>query len=286
MNEQLVSDIVRRALAPEPVSQDGTPREETPIQERLRLLNNALGSTNNRVAEQQAKLAALKKEIDDYRLLVERMKDRAVEGERLAKLVAPAAAPVSAAAAPDFPVPLQIRLDPVETVPAFEVQPAQTPLAYVPAVPHPWLRFAPYAAVAGLALLLHVGSALRERQAVPSLRVVEPPPPAAETAAVEPAAEEVSDQVVLALVHDFVPPGGSRSLAEILGEELESPATDSPWTITRVDETTTLVSFRPYGEVLESGPVYEFAVNAKTGAVQASPETLANLRGGDVAAIQ
>jgi hypothetical protein len=313
VSRDIVADIVRNALAPEPCAQDGRPRE-TPLEERLRLLHNALGDTKQRVGEQQAKLDTLRAELDEYRALMERVKEKAVALERAAAALPappPPAAASTAPAAKDFGYVTEISAQPIPSaapapLPSIPLDAAAgsvpledfRPMAGIPPrrldeaiTPRlSWRQFVPYAAIAvfGVAMSLAVTRrppepaqvTLKTASVPPPSLLDEPPAPAAAAAADTPAPpDEESNAEVLALVSSFVPPGGRRSVAEILGPELDDPSTESPWTIMRVDEHTTLVSLRPYGEILDGAPVYEFTVDPAAKTVTAGPETLANLRG-------
>ena len=312
MSRDIVADIVRRALAPEPVSEDGR-LLETPLEQRLRLLHNALGGTQQKVLAQQQKLETLRRELDEYRALMEQVKQRAVAAERAAKLVEPAAAvAVAAPVLPPAPAPAEapvdlVRLPEVVPVtvpvgqgmtitvgslcsaaesPAPAPRPEEVPVPVSAALPAGRFAWLPYAALAAVGLSLSLGLSWRE-PARASLKVAAVPPPAAAAPTLS-AAAQISDEEAnieaLALVYSFVPPGGKRSVQDLLGPEISAPASESPWNIMRVDEKTTLVSFRPYGDVLETAPVYEFVVDPVAKTVTASPETLANLKGSAVAA--
>jgi hypothetical protein len=314
MSRDIVADIVRRALAPEPVSADGRPLE-TPLEQRLRLLHNALGGTQQRVLAQQQKLEKLRQELDDYRALMEKVKQRAVDAERCAAMVsaapspAPAAAPVPEPAPaaeelsgdlvriPNF-VPIDVVVPETTTItlgslqvpsPLSEIrEPAPVHAAVAISIPAARLSLAwlPYAALAAIGLSLSLGMSWRQQPASVALKLAPVPPPSVTSTltAESQISEEESNSETLALVYAYVPPGGKRSVQELLGPELSSSSSESPWTIMRVDDKTTLVSFRPYGEVLESAPVYEFVVDPVGKTVSASPETIASLNGGSVAA--
>lgn len=104
-----------------------------------------------------------------------------------------------------------------------------------------------------------------------------PAAPASEEAS---RAEEEANVEALRLVYDYRPAGSSLSVRELLGPEIvaSSESEASPWVVTRDEDGSVLVTFRPYGEILENAPVYEFEVDLGAKTVRASNETALSLK--------
>lgn len=81
---------------------------------------------------------------------------------------------------------------------------------------------------------------------------------------------------ILDLVYGYRPPASKQSVQEILAPELirASESSDSPWVFVKLDDGKTLVSLRPYGEVLANLPAYEFVVDPVAKTVTPSAETM------------
>jgi hypothetical protein len=263
MARDILSEIAFNALAPAPEGQ-------SPLEERLKLLADALEYTRRRVEQQNGRMDQLRRDMAAYSALVTRIESASNEARRLVSLLPP---PRQADAGP--------------TAEPFSMPPnAVSVLAAAPAVRLPLTSFIPYAAIAALAAMLSVLASHRPARA--SLPAAAVPPPAAISLSLDRAAtalqsEDENGTEVLSLVYSYVPPGSRRTVRDILGPELDSAA-NSPWTIIRVDARTTLVSFRPYSEALETAPAYEFSVDTVAKTVTPSDETVQNLRGNQIAA--
>lgn len=217
--------------------------QQTHLEKKLHALYDTLGSTRERAQSQQRQLETLQQGLRDYRVFVERMKERAALAEK-----------------------------------AIDLLTIQPPL---PAAAPRSLSWLPYVALAVVGVSLSFGASWR-KPARPALRLAAVPVPSSAQDK-RPTPDEESNDEVLSLVYAFVPPGGRQRVQDVLKPELEASSGGSPWVIVHVDDKTALVSFRPYGESLETAPVYEFVVDTADKTVIASPETIVNLKGGDIA---
>lgn len=279
MSRDIVAEIVRRALEPQAAAIGEAVPGESPIEERLRLLRNSLEATRERLNRQDLELARLREQVSGYTSAVDEAKQRlrSIETQAWA---------LRSAAPPPQPRP--------------RPQPAQAPQAAVVAAPVPaprpellaaivrpparsWPTALPYAALA-LASMTAAFLATRPQAPRPRLSINAVPPPMAQTVreaseAVSTIADDLGNADILSLVYSYVPPGSARNVRDLLSQQIES-APGSPWVFARVDEKTTLVSFRPRGD---EAAAYEFVVDPASKLVSPSPETLRNLAGITVA---
>ena len=281
MSRDIVAEIVRRALEPQAAVLGEAVAGESPIEERLRLLRESLEASRERLARQDLELARLREQVGGFASSVDDVRRRlhAVETQRWALRETPkpsvkpplptaASRPVAAA----VPAPAIVRPSPVQH--ALAAAPAARATSWVPA-----LTYAVFAAAALAAV-----AATRVKPARARLTIADVPPPMAGAirepdAPVSTIADDLANADVLTLVYAYVPPGGTRSVRDILARQIES-APGSPWVFARVDAKTTLVSFRPQGD---DAAVYEFAVDPASQVVSPSPDTLRALQGVTVA---
>lgn len=263
MSRDIMAHIVMNALAPAPAG-------ETPLEQRIRILQETLAAQNERMRVQRAALEQLRQEMDDYAALVEKARAKSVQADSVAaEISTPIPAPLRAPAPSAMMVPISAPLRLVAT----RLESVERPL--MPRAAYAAARMLPYAAMAAVVVVVSLIVSQRTARATLSRELL--PSPRLEAAVAAPSEEELNAEV-LSLVYDYVAPGSRRSVQDVLRPELDT-AHDSPWTIVRVDDRTVLVSFRPYGETLETAPVYEFEVDPVSKAVKASRETISNLRG-------
>lgn len=170
-----------------------------------------------------------------------------------------------------------------------------------------WLKplaFLPYAAIAALGLTLSCTGPIHHWAKLPSWRLRQQPPDVSAAIAAQdaPTPEDnesaapdlpmpdpaAADDAALALVYGYHAPGAAGSVRQVLSPEIESAAESDPdaWVVEPADDggSAYLVSFRPYGDALDSAPIYEFQVDLRSKAVTASAATVAALQGVTLAA--
>lgn len=194
------------------------------------------------------------------------------------------------------PVLISIAEDSLADASAAQAEPDFEPASF-------WPKALPYGLLLSLGLGLGLGSqrlaaAARELMEPPAAATAAPQKPILASAlmggmAPEPArpaqaseesslADEEASIEALRLVYDYKPASSSLSVRELLGPEIvaSSESEASPWVVTHPEEGIALVTFRPYGEIIENAPVYEFEVDLAAKTVRASDETSLSLRMG------
>ncbi len=280
MSRDIVAEIVRRALEPQAAAIGEAVPDESPIEERLRLLRNSLEATRARLNRQDLELARLREQVSGYTSAVDEAQQRlrAIETQGWAlRSAAPPPQPRPKPQAVSVPVTAPV---PAAVLPAPRPEPVA---AIVRAPARSWATALPYAALA-LASMTAAFLATRPQAPRPRLSINAVPPPMAQTVreaseAVSTIADDLGNADILSLVYSYVPPGSARNVRDLLSQQIES-APGSPWVFARVDEKTTLVSFRPRGD---EAAAYEFVVDPASKLVSPSPETLRNLAGITVA---
>jgi hypothetical protein len=270
--------------------------------EKLRALDRSLSSVKDALREQDEKLALLRQ---DAAALKGTLGDLSARTRSLEERLPPPETKAAAAAVP-APVPV-VEPRPVFRLPAVEEEErlrTRPDVAYYPdAAPMPWAKLAPslpYIALAALAVAMFAKAPWRVQKAelvstdgpariAASAEAVNPaqkpndlPSPAAALGPDLAVDEQASDDV-LQLVYAYKPGGLRENVREILGPEIESSAEGTPWIIERAEGGKLMATLRPYGDVLEGAPVYEFEVDLKSRSVRPTSETETALRAGAVA---
>lgn len=183
---------------------------------------------------------------------------------------------------------------PSESTP-FETAPSLETKFYEDAPKRSTRAWLPYAALAmaGFAMTLGMPRLYGRRAAPPitapppealravlpidfSARDVPPPPP------IDAEVSRRDADEALNLVYDYVPPGSTRTIRELLQTQISAgtqASRGSPWVIEPAGDGRFLVTLRPGGDSA-SAPVYEFEVDPARRSVQPSQETEADLQSG------
>lgn len=271
------------------------------LAERIEKLNLAAQATRLRVEEQRRRLDVLRAGIEDLGGGLSAVGNGAEALSKDLRRPQPASPPLAAAAALSAPAASR----PVLSLPAVEEEERlrrRPDVSYFPeTTPSSWTRplvFAPYAAIAAVAVALSCAGPWQRTlaQRLPSVRLSPPqeapaaPPSDAAAAAAGPdlsmPSDDATEDAVLKLVYSYRPGGAGKAVSELLAPEIDAAAESDAeaWVVEPGDPGHYLVTFRPDASAGSAAPIYEFDVDLAAKSVAASPETEEALRDDAVAA--